>query len=261
MSWELNRQIPTDFIAQKANSSERAFLISILEAGVTYVADRGYFSFDLAEKVQKAAAFFILRIKKNLQYSVTESLDFTERMPQCFKNLSDKMIQIDNDESGLIYRLICFEVLRSKFMICTNRLDLSTLQIIMLYAYRWQIELMFKFLKRTLNGIHLMNHSENGVNIQFYVLMITVLLKLRLKQVCIQKNEEVLRRKSSVEKQKHMKFSDLNDYYGSNEERWIKSIAAFFYKYWKISKHWLLHLKNLITQPFDDQVIRILGHY
>ena len=82
------------------------------------------------------------------------------------------MIQFDNDESGLIYRLICFEVLRSKFMICTNRVDLSTLQIIMLYAYRWQIELMFKFLKRTLNGIHLMNHSENGVNIQFYVLMI-----------------------------------------------------------------------------------------
>ena len=68
MSWELNRQIPTDFIAQKANSSERAFLISILEAGVTYVADRGYFSFDLAEKVQKAAAFFILSNGKKIKY-------------------------------------------------------------------------------------------------------------------------------------------------------------------------------------------------
>ena len=157
----------------------------------------------------------------------------------------------------------------SKFSICTNRLNLSTLQIIMLYAYKWQIELMFKFLKRTLNSIHLMNNSENGVNIQFYVLMTTVLLKLRLKQRCIQKNEEVLQRKSFVEKQKlkirdlsgqkNMKFTDLNNYYGNSPEIWIKSIATFFYEYWKIGKHWFLHLKNLITQPFDDQVIKILG--
>jgi Transposase DDE domain. len=261
LSWELNRQIPTEFIAQKANSSERDFLLSILKAGTTYVADRGYFSFYLAEKIQKAEAFFILRIKKNLQYRVINSLAIDEKMPQCFKHLSDQMIQFDNDESGLTYRLICFEIMGSKFMICTNRLDLSTLQIIMLYAYRWQIELMFKFLKRTLNGIHLMNNSENGVNIQFYVLMMSVLLKMRLKQGCIQKNEEVLQRKSFVEKQKqkHMKFADLNNYYGNSPEVWIKSIATFFYEYWKIGKHWLLHLKNLITQPFDDQVIKILG--
>jgi len=261
LSWELNRQIPTEFVAQKANSSERDFLLSILKAGTTYVADRGYFSFDLAKRVQKAEAFFVLRIKKNLQYSITESLSMDEKMPQCFKELADQMIQFDNDESGLTYRLIRFEVLGSKFMICTNRMDLSTLQIIMLYAYRWQIELMFKFLKRTLNGIHLMNNSENGVNIQFYVLMMTVLLKMRLKQVCIQKNEDVLKKKSFAEKQKqkHMKFNELNNYYGSNPEIWIKSITTFFYEYWKIGKHWLLHLKNLITQSFDDQVIKILG--
>ena len=101
MSWELNRQIPTEFIAQKANSSERDFLISILKAGTTYVADRGYFSFDLAEKIQQAEAFFILRIKKNLQYTVTASLTIDEAMPQCFKQLIDQVIQFDNDESGL----------------------------------------------------------------------------------------------------------------------------------------------------------------
>jgi hypothetical protein len=51
--------------------------------------------------------------------------------------------------------LVKFSVLQSDFIICTNRFDLTSLQIIMLYAYRWQIELLFKFLKRTLNGIHL----------------------------------------------------------------------------------------------------------
>ena len=45
LSFDLNSMIPVDFIGLKANSSERNFLISILEKGVTYIADRGYFSF------------------------------------------------------------------------------------------------------------------------------------------------------------------------------------------------------------------------
>lgn len=56
------------------------------------------------------------------------------------------------------------------------------MQIIILYAYRWQIELFFKYLKRTLNGLHLLNHALNGVEIQFYVLMTLVLLLLKFRQ-------------------------------------------------------------------------------
>lgn len=69
LSCELNRQIPTEFICQKANSSERKFLLSILQPNTTYVADRGYFSFDLAQRIHKAAAFFVLRIKKHTIYT------------------------------------------------------------------------------------------------------------------------------------------------------------------------------------------------
>lgn len=54
----------------------------------------------------------------------------------------------------------------------------------MIYAYRWQIELFFKFIKRTVNGIHLFNHSQNGVEIQFYVLLLVAVLMLKLKQDC-----------------------------------------------------------------------------
>jgi len=52
----------------------------------------------------------------------------------------------------------------------------------MLYAYRWQIELMFRFLNRTMNGIHLIKQSQQGVTIQFYMILIVVLLELYLKQ-------------------------------------------------------------------------------
>lgn len=254
LSWELNRQIPVEFLAQAANSSERNFLLSILQKGVTYIADRGYFSFDLAESIQNAGAFFILRIKCNLQYSLLENLPISTKhakIPTCFSELSDQRIRFDNDESGLEYRLICFKVLQSTFRICTNRWDLSTLQVIMLYAYRWQIELLFKFIKRTLNGIHLFNHSENGVNIQFYVLMMVVLLEIRLKQLCLKKQAQIVQKQNNIE--------EFNTYSGKQPERWIKSISQFFYHYWKITKQWLRHLKNLCSQEFEDKVIKILA--
>jgi transposase len=189
LSFELNRMIPIDFTGLKANSSERSFLANILEQEITYITDREYFNFALAAKIGDAKAFFIIRVKENLKVGKRVSLKITcsaeQTMPLCFKNLSDELVRFQSDKKKRVYRLICFQVLQSQFCICTNRLDLTTLQVIILYAYRWQIELFFKFIKRNLNGICLFNHTENGVNIQFCILMIIPILELRLKQFAI----------------------------------------------------------------------------
>lgn len=250
LALDLNTMIPTEFVAQKANSSERAFLLSILEKGVTYVADRGYFSFDLGNSIKKAEAFFVIRLKGNMKFSCSEVLAITaskQLFPECFNKITDRIIRFDNDGFEHDYRLICFSVLQSEFMICTNRLDLTTLEIIMLYAYRWQVELLFKFLKRTLNAIHLFNNSENGANIQFYIFMITAMLQLRLMQICQQRTRQAIEQKKELE--------ELNQYFGVSPEKWIKSIASPFYQHWKIGAHWLLSLKNLIDHIFDEYVI------
>jgi hypothetical protein len=47
LAFELNRMIPVQFLNTEANASERKVLLNILEAGVTYVADRGYVCFNL----------------------------------------------------------------------------------------------------------------------------------------------------------------------------------------------------------------------
>ncbi len=61
---------------------------------------------------------------------------------------------------------------RQIMYLVTNRFDLTTYQVIMLYAYRWQIELFFRFIKRTLNCIHLFSHDCKGIQVQFYLYMI-----------------------------------------------------------------------------------------
>ena len=253
LSFALNEMIPTEFWVGEGNSNERKFLESVVQAGITYIADRGYFSFGLADKVLKARAFFVMRAKDKLLYEVVEScLINLAELPGCFRNVTDDIIIFTNDEQKNRLRLITFEVAGSYFRLVTNRFELSTLNIIILYAYRWQIELFFKFMKRTMNGIHLLNHSQNGVEIQFYVLMITAVLMLKFKQDCQELGELEKKEEKKAEKKEENTL---------NPSEWIKDIGKVFYKSWKISKNWLLVVKNSLTQIIDYELLKRLNVY
>lgn len=58
LCFELNRMIPTAFIVTAANSSERNALLTMLEASVTSIGDRGYLSFKLCHAVVQQQAHF-----------------------------------------------------------------------------------------------------------------------------------------------------------------------------------------------------------
>jgi hypothetical protein len=103
----------------------------------------------------------------------------------CWCITSPQRVRLTNAKGQPIYRLVSFQVGRERYLILTNRRDLTTFQVILLYAYRWQVELIFRFLKRSLNGLHLLSHSPEGVTLHFYALLITALLELRLKQQCV----------------------------------------------------------------------------
>ena len=82
-----------------------------------------------------------------------------------------KMVWAEYKAGQPLYRLVAFSVGNERYMILTDRCDLTTFQVILLYAYRWQVELVFRFLKRTMNGRHFFSTSPNGVTIQFYLLI------------------------------------------------------------------------------------------
>lgn len=250
LSFELNRMMATEFWVGSGNSSERAFLEKVVTAGVTYIADRGYFSFALADKVLQAQAFLVMRVKDNLLYEVVESclINFAE-IPSCFHRVTDEIIIFTNDEKRNRLRLITFTIAGSYFRIVTNRFQLSTLNIIILYAYRWQIELFFKFMKRTMKGIHLLNKSQNGVEIQFYLLLTTAILMLKFKQ----SKQETEESEENVEEKREKK--------GLSPSEWIKEIGKIFYKSWKISKNWLLIVKNSLNQIVDYELLKLLNSY
>ena len=121
LSFELNRLIPTEFLLGSGNSSERTFLDIVLEAGVTYIADRGYASFEIIAKVLEGEAYFIFRVKDNLLSEVREKLAISvSELPRSFRELRDELIIFKSDKQQNVVRMIQFEVARSKFRIITR---------------------------------------------------------------------------------------------------------------------------------------------
>jgi len=276
LCFELNRMIAVDFVVGSGNSSERDALREMLVPCVTYIADRGYMSFQIFYDILKIKSHFIFRVKSNLVYSILAEL--TVQLPahteSLFQNAKDSLVSYDNDEHNITYRLVQFEIGKEKYLILTARVDLTTFQVIVLYAYRWQIELIFRFLKRTMNGIHLIKQDERGVTIQFYALLITALLELNLKQQVVSKVEEHNQIQdpppnqaveSKTEESEQIQAPPPNHVEDFIEEKVLDSYQFFkmigdpLKKYWKIGIHWLTELQLLLSKPFDDRAIKILG--
>jgi hypothetical protein len=49
--------IPVQFISTSANYSERKALLELLDAGVTYLTDRGYLAFEIFQPLAAQHAF------------------------------------------------------------------------------------------------------------------------------------------------------------------------------------------------------------
>ena len=266
LCFELNRMIPAHFLVGTGKSNEKKALLQMLEAGVTYIADRGYLSFPLLAAIVAAQAFFIVRAKSNLVYTRVRRLPVTlpSTVQHLFQHVTDQYVRLSNAKGCPIYRLVSFHVGRERYLILTNRLDLTTFQVILLYAYRWQVELIFRFLKRSMNGLHLLSHSETGVTIHFYALLITALLQLRLKQQCVACCETLSPTGASSLPETNQPaiaglMIDPERLAGTRGNTFLATVGEKLHRYWKISKHWLVALRNVLTRPFDYQVVMALG--
>ena len=195
------------------------------------------------------------------------------------QNVKDMRIVIKNDKNRnhnnekFEYRMVTFTAMGESYCIVTNRLDLTTYEIIMLYAYRWQIELIFRFIKRTQNCIHQLSHDPNGIEIQFYLYMIAYLLLLAFKQNCVSLEEankceaidkDVIN-KDIIDKEV-IENNVIEFFYHTrhNQGRYyvrglVSMLGEKLHKYWKIGLHWLITIKNLLLEPLTKRTIKVIS--
>ena len=299
LAFELNRMIPVQFLATEGNYSEKQFLLDIIEKGVTYVCDRGYISFKVFFNICQKEAYFIIRGKSNMIYKIKESIEvkIPVQFSAFFESISDTLVIFSNDSYENTYRIVKFIAMGESYVLISNRFKMTTYEIIVLYAYRWQVELCFRYIKRTLKGIHLMSHGQKGIQIQFYLYMIAYLLLLLFKQKCegsqisdgnaenffenkkntseeptleshVKKGNDI---NDSTSKKKHSPDQTLStnssDYDNDQQSKrcYARGIVSLLgkklQKLWKISKYWLIALKNLLIEPYNKTTIQTLSGY
>lgn len=151
-----------------------------LEKGAVYVFDKAYYDFDWWGKIHAAGATFVTRPKT-----------MTPIEKRCLRRLGktrgDGFTVIEDAEVRLTSRrgrkldmpLRVVRVARDRggaFDILTNDMSRSAYDIALLYKTRWQIELLFRWLKQHLRLRRFLGRCENAVRAQALVAMIVFLL-------------------------------------------------------------------------------------
>jgi IS4 transposase len=158
-----------------------------------------------------------------------------------FSDLPDSVICFSNDKHQAAYRLVRFVAYDESYRIATNRLDLTTGEIIMLYAYRWQIELFFRFIKRTFNALHLWSQSGRGVEIQFYLYLIVYLLLIHFKQD-LKQEQEVIEPAHKAARPRQEKHPSRTPGRGI-----VTFLGEKLSQRWKMSIHWIKGLFKIFV--------------
>jgi hypothetical protein len=166
-------------------TSETKHALEHIQPGAIHIYDRGIFSFELLAAQQQAGAFFVHRLREpgrnTPKFAAEQSRSLTPRdhesgvlsdaegrmagsmrWPAPDLRLREVVIQSKGELSGEI-RLL------------TNLLDVDAWVIGLLYSFRWQVELFFRWLKCFANFTHLISESRQGVLLSFYVAVIGVL--------------------------------------------------------------------------------------
>ena len=149
------------------------------EALACYVFDRGYFDLYRLYRIHVFGAFFIIREKGKPAYEIVDGESLLDGTDNILKDQSVRFTKKENLEKypGIIRRIVYYAPdLHRTFTYYTNNFFLSAKDIALLYKYRWQVELFFKWIKQHLQVKRFWGESENAVRIQIHVAIITYCL-------------------------------------------------------------------------------------
>lgn len=146
----------------------------------TYVFDKGYCHFGWWRKINDGGAFFVTRAKVNLRL---RAVAWRLRAPIAddgFTVLDDaEVIYVSKGNARLPIPLRRIRVRRDKggkITLITNDLTRSAGEIAALYKSRWQIELLFRWIKQHLRIKKFLGNNENAIRLQILAAMIAYLL-------------------------------------------------------------------------------------
>jgi IS4 transposase len=202
--FEVDRYVPTRIDVTRdggGECDERAVLERTVESDRLYVMDRGYAKFTLFNRIVAAESSYVCRIRDNSAYEVIAERPLTEA-DRAERVTQDAMVRLGDsskkesrpDHPIRLVTIACQPHRKQgrsqryarkgstgpacdgELRLATNMLDVPAEIIALLYYYRWQIEIFFRFFKQILGCRHLLSRSRNGIAIQTYCAIIACML-------------------------------------------------------------------------------------
>ena len=142
------------------------------------LVDRAYIDYEWLYSLTKHGLYFVTRMKKNMNYTVTGQQELSENTGV----IADRRVCLANYYQSRSYpepvRLVTVTDTQTGELITfmTNNFTLDAPIIAELYRSRWQIETFFKWIKQNLKIKSFLGTSKNAVMTQIWAAMIYYLL-------------------------------------------------------------------------------------
>ena len=152
-----------------------------IETGATYVFDKGYCHYGWWRAIHDAQSFFVTRPKISMKLKLVTDRPFVKSQGDGFTVLEDsEMSFASKGDSKLPIRLRRVRVKRHQgggtIVLLTNDLERSAVDIAALYKSRWQIELLFRWMKQHLKIRKFLGNNDNAIRLQLLAAMIAYAL-------------------------------------------------------------------------------------
>jgi hypothetical protein len=182
--FDIVKAVPDAVSLTEGQASEARQLEASLRPGCLYIMDRGFEDYELLAGILTKGSDFVVRLRKS---ALTEPLEVRPLTPAaCGAGIRcDNIVQIgwrkDRRPVDKPVRLVEVEFVTREgqpevIRLLTNRIDIPAELVALLYQYRWQVELFFRWLKCMANFKHFFSESQSGMQMQIYVAIIGTLL-------------------------------------------------------------------------------------
>ena len=151
-----------------------------IEPGATYVFDKAYVDYAWWSRLDAAGCRFVTRPKANVPFTTVATLAPPDTAGDGFFVVKDEIVNLASRGRGRLefsLRRLTVDIHDSRqLVVLCNDLDAPANEIAALYKQRWQIELLFRWIKQHLKIRAFLGRSENAVRVQIIAAMIAFLL-------------------------------------------------------------------------------------
>jgi putative transposase len=161
-----------------------------IEPGATYVFDKGYCHYGWWTAIAEEGAVFVTRPKTTMRLDIVGERPIALARGDGFTVIEDREVRLaSKGDSQLPIRLRRLRVQRTDsktITLLTNDLKRAAVDIAALYKARWQIELLFRWIKQHLRIRRFLGNNDNAIRLQIFAAMIAyALLRIAARRHCV----------------------------------------------------------------------------